>query len=125
MSRFGCRCGHSIALIQVPCPHEATLVWDVDEEELDRLRRERWTAALEAHARGELELWTQASFGRSLTSRASSSADLGPLVDVLEDVEPLVDRASRAVVQCPECSRLYVQKEYGVNEYVCYTPESD
>jgi hypothetical protein len=124
MPRFGCRCGYSIALHAVPCKHEATLVWDVDQEKLDRRRREQWTAALEAHARGEFHLWMQSFLGKSLPSRATSSTGVEQLVEALEDVEPRVDHVSRGVVHCPECGRLYVQSEHGKNEYVCYQLDS-
>ena len=121
MPWFACRCGHSISLHAAPCPHEATLLWDADREHLDRLRREQWRHALEAYARGELLLWMRSSFGEARTEAPSSGPDL--LVDGLDDVEALVDRFSRSVVRCPECGRLYVQSEYGNNEYVCYKPE--
>jgi hypothetical protein len=126
MPRFGCECGHSIPLHAIPCPHEATLVWDVDQDELRERRREQWTAALEAHARGELAQWTQSFLGRPQRSGAdASSADPAPLVRVLADVEWRLDRFSRRVVRCPECGRLWVQREHGGNEYVSYKPESD
>jgi hypothetical protein len=131
MPRFRCRCGHSIPLHSIPCPHEAQLIWDVDHDLWNDLRREQWSALLEAKARGLYETWVQEFYGPpvkvvdNLTGRALSPTDPTsfPLIDILDDISTSTNTVTRAVVRCPECHRLYVQREHDQNEYDCYKPE--
>ena len=63
----------------------------------------------------------------NLTGRELPALDPASFLptDALEDIETRTDDVSRGVVRCPECGRLYVQREYGKNEYDCYTPERE
>lgn len=86
---------------------------------------------LAAHARGDYAQWVRDFYGPgavgtdALTGRKLPPVDPASfsVTEVLEDIENREDAVSRGVVRCPECGRLYVQREHGKNEYDCYTPE--
>ncbi len=88
---------------------------------------------MEAHANGNSARWVREFYGPqaptidNLTGHELPPVDPAsfPLTDALEDIETKVDTATRAVVRCPECGRLYVQREHGKNEYDCYKPEAE
>jgi hypothetical protein len=114
MPRFGCHCGQSISLSSLPNPYEGRLVWDPEFETWQDAALRGWRVLLEAWNAGKYAEWIASFYG--------SAVDV-TVEQALEDVLARADSVSRAVVRCPECSRLYVQRKPGTNEYDCFRLE--
>ena len=129
MPKFGCRCGHSIPLHAMPCEHEALLTWDHDREAHGTATVERWRELLRLRTSEERDAWARRFYGSrfhvadALDEPGVLGVESLDLSIVLQDIEDRSDTFSRAVVRCPECSRLYVERSHRSNEYDCYAPE--
>ena len=117
MPKFGCRCGHTISLVASPSPHEASLIFDRDFDDLCNRRTAAVDAFLAAVRDGKRDLWITEFYGRRPFEISDGS--------IIDDIITHEDDFSLAIVVCPECGRLYRQRKHGENEYDCYIPESD
>jgi hypothetical protein len=118
MPSFSCACGHRVSLHVIPNPNEGRLIWDTDAEHLDDAREALRKDAIRARETGDYrELY-------KVLYRAGHEPTTPPTLDeLLWRADRAVDRASRLVVRCDECGRLYVQCRHGENEYDAFVPE--
>src|SRR5262245_26583639 len=117
MSKMACSCGGIISNAAVPCPTEAWLLRDQDDEAYhEALARdiESFFEAVRTHQRNE---WIARHF---------SSAHPVDLTDgdIVQDVLCLHERRTLlSVAECEQCGRLHVQREPGLNSYRSYAPD--
>lgn len=111
-------------------------MWFDERDEWEFRRDAQWNEFLAAHQRGDGVAWAHAYFGRVpgvfldlLTGKALPPGDDDRVApgDVLQSIALKEDVVSHAVVRCPACKRMYVQRERGKNVYDCFAfePELD
>ena len=115
MLKFGCRCGYTISLVASPSPHEASLIFAPDFDKLSNKRAAAIDAFLEAVREGKRNEWITEFYGWPQFGISDGS--------IIDDIITQEDVFSLSIVICPECGRLYRQRQHGVNEYECYLSE--
>src|SRR5215204_2234713 len=105
MGKFACHCGYVISDAVYPCPAAGELRWEPEIERQDPEVQQMVSDFLSALERNEKEIWIRNCFGKEYPS------DLSPETVIDDIYSKAHDKNSRAVYQCPECERLYVQKE--------------
>jgi hypothetical protein len=101
-------------MVEAPNAFEGNWISDVDAELVDKIIARQSAEFLDSIKNGKRPTWIKRFYGKAV--------DL-PDADVLEDIRSRADTCSRATVHCPTCQRLYLQTEFGKNEYVCYIIE--
>ena len=116
MPRFGCWCGHSISLHDIPCPNEGTIIWDADGLESLEEVCETILGFFEACRKSSREAWLA----------AAGWPKPGEVDDylVVEHLLSKLYRRGASVVRCPECHRIYVELQSGTNKWQCLVPET-
>lgn len=114
MGKFACHCGYVISDVVCPCPMSGDLLWDPEKDWLGTEVQRVVTDFLFAVENNQREIWIRNYFG-----------DVYPLdlnlAMVIDDIYSKVsNEKGRRVYQCPECERLYVQKEFYTNEWICF-----
>jgi hypothetical protein len=126
MPRFCCTCGTETSVSRIPNEHEASLVWDQDQDRWWDARDQLWTGLFEARANGQLAARLRELFpAHGEMIRESQAGDLSPAswITVLRLLELRADKATRLVFQCPACKRLHVQREHRGDTYDAFVYE--
>ncbi|WP_425614882.1 hypothetical protein NA78x_004765 [Anatilimnocola sp. NA78] len=117
MSKLLCRCGNIISDVVVPCPTEAWLFPQQD----DNAAQEKFTTAVEAFLSairdGRREEWVLHFF---LPGYPLDLADSAIISDIRAHCE---QEYGRSVAECEKCGRLWVQSFSGQNAYRSYSPD--
>lgn len=105
------------------------LTWDPDREAHSTATVNGWRELLGLRTSQERDAWAHRFYGSRFhvadapdEPAVQGVASLERAI-VLQDIEDRADVFSRAVVRCPECGRLYVERSHRSNEYDCYAPE--
>jgi hypothetical protein len=139
---YRCLCGHVIRDTVYPCPETGDLKWQPEWErasEDSSVALKGFFAAIENGTKDEwlmkffdksghsLVLETIGLDGTRTTSEIGKNFYLtSEMATIVTDIISRYDhREGHSVFRCPECDRLYVQKEYCSNEYDCYEKRSD
>ena len=115
MATFTCWCGYMIREYE-GMPDAGHIVWDCTkgfyEDLADALSR-YLTAVKDGHSVN----WRHEFFGQRYPD------DL-PAVEVIQDITSAVTmKYCTGIYRCPQCGRLHVQREHGVNRWESYIPE--
>ena len=117
MSKMACLCGGIIRDHQVPCPTEAWILRDQDQEAYyHRVIRDVAGFYAAVHT-GHRAAWLAENFSPEYPSDVSDE-------DVVNDI--LCSRSNPfmlSLAECDACGRLWVQREPGVNSYRSYAPD--
>lgn len=106
-----------VSLVNVPSPHEASLISDADEDELCNIRTERIASFLAACREGGRNAWIKCYLKHTMYDSSDAS--------IIEEIVANADSFSRGVITCPQCGRLYLQRKQSENEWDCFAPEPD
>ena len=127
--KFGCTCGHGIVDQTDFLPYKARILADEDTEKPVNQLADALAQYWEAREQGrETEFirafWRSHGFTeRGAEYYAKRLADK-PLATVLSELmSPFWSNYDRAIYECEECGRLWVQADR--NQYVSYQPETD
>jgi hypothetical protein len=114
MGKFGCRCGNVISDSVYPCEFVGELRWQTETESDSQARARVIESFLSVVESGNSVSWIQDYFGGDYPLDLSNS-------EVIEDIIAKVSNSTgRSVYRCPECERIYVQKEFYSDEWACY-----
>lgn len=116
MPNFGCRCGHIISLVAAPSPHEASLISDAHFEKFCTRRTVVINAFLSAVRNEVRDEWIAEFYGCAPFEISNG--------EIIDDIICREDVFSIRVTTCPECGRLYRQRQQNTNEWECFVPES-
>lgn len=118
MSKFLCKCGHIIRDQTDRLPYKARFLCDFDDETVyDKLSGE-CGALVEAVAAGNRESWMQRHF---LDRYPRNLTDGEVFCDFFAS---MMTEFFRALYECENCGRLWIQKQGEDNEFVSYLPDS-
>ena len=92
MPKFCCHCGFVISLVNVPSPHEASLISDADEDELCNIRTERIASFLAACREGGRNAWIKCYLKHTMYDLSDAS--------IIEEIVANADSFSRGVITC-------------------------
>ena len=131
-----CFCGHVIKDNEYPCPETGDLKWQPESENASQDANQSLREFFNAIESGAKDEWLSQFFGSgshfsSMTINSEGThineskgesiyltADLATIVcDIMSRYE---NREGHSVYRCPECDRLYIQKEYRSDEYECF-----
>lgn len=114
MSKFPCRCGNVISDSLYPCDLTGELKWQNETESQSQDRNADIKDFLVSIENGEGERWIKDYFDEGYPQDRATS-------DIIEDITSRVEgRSGRCVYRCPDCERIYVQKEFYSDERTCY-----
>jgi hypothetical protein len=118
MGKFSCHCGNVTSDTIYPCEWAGDLQWQDEREAQDTAAAEvlkEFVAAIEG---GDTQTWLNSYF----------QIDYPP-VDLATAVLDIHSKERRklghSVYRCPECEKIYIQKEYFTNEWTCYEKRKD
>jgi hypothetical protein len=114
MGKFACHCGYVISNSISPCPMSGELRWEPEVDWLGTEVQRVVADFLTAVENNQRESWIKNYF-----------SDVYPLdlslAMVIDDIYSKVyNEKGHSVYQCPECERLYLQKEFNTNEWTCF-----
>lgn len=118
MGKFSCRCGYIISDSVYPCALVGELRWQTEFEEQSQHRSRDVEGFLSAVDQGTDKAWVRNYFTEDyaeeyphgITKRA-----------VIEDITTRAEgKSGRVVYKCPECERMYVQKDFYTDDWTCY-----
>jgi hypothetical protein len=101
-----------------PCPEAGDLKWQPESERASQDAFDSLKEFLVAVNTGKKAEWLANFFSGKYPEVDMASA----IVDIFSRYER---REGRSVFRCPECERLYVQKEYRSDEYECFEKRKD
>ena len=114
MGRFYCHCGYVISDVESPCPMAGELRWEPELDWRDTEVQRIVSDFLTAVENKQSEIWIRNYFGDEYPLDSS-------LAEVIDDIYLRVsNERGRSVYQCPECERLYLQKEFYADEWTCF-----
>jgi hypothetical protein len=117
MSKFGCRCGHTIGFNVWPCRYEGDIIRDsISDEVYAETSNEiaSYVAAIRGNRRDE---WLQRFYGQLFDIK-----DDDVIADILS--RHLVE-ATLSIHQCEKCGRLWLQTHPSEELYAPYVPEGE
>lgn len=118
MSTMGCLCGGIIRDNRVPCPTEAWILRDQDQEAFyHRVSQDVAGFYAAVHA-GDRAKWLAENFSMGYPTDVSDE-------DVVHDI--LSSRSNAvmlSIAECDTCGRLWVQREPAGNSYLSYAPDA-
>ena len=114
MGKFPCHCGYVISDSSSPCPFSGELRWEHETDYITEKSIETVKDFLQAVENGKRDEWIRKYF-----------FDIYPLdLDIAEIIDDIYTDVSnekgRRVYKCPECERIYLQKEFYTDEWICY-----
>ena len=118
MGKFICRCGYIISDSVYPCPLVGEIKWQTETEDQSQERSHDIKEFLSAVDNGTDKTWVRnyftedyaESYPHDITKRA-----------VIEDITSRAEHKSgRVVYKCPECERMYIQREFYTDDWTCY-----
>lgn len=127
MTKFNCSCGKIVHLTVSPNANSGSVIRDQDEDEYYRQVGQDISGFIQARLNGRRHEWIAERYHLALDSEPNELVDLTFNLTDAQVVEDIVMRYERslAIIQCPYCGRLWVQKEPGVNKYLSFTPEGE
>jgi hypothetical protein len=118
MGTFACRCGYIIRDNDYPCPLTGQLKWQTETESESEERNsdvKDFLAALENESDKD---WVKNYFAGRYFELYPDQITIG---DVIEDIASRAsNKDGRCVYRCPECERIYIQREFYTDDWTCY-----
>ena len=116
MSKFSCSCGNVIALNEYPTAFEGWLLGCEAEEYFEDEISRQIADFYEAVRQDAKERWVEAFYGHA----AELAGDAEIICDIVRRVK---QRYLVAVIECPSCGRLSIQRAPGAGHYAFFIPE--
>lgn len=114
MGKLACHCGHMISDSTYPCSWAGELKWETESELQSQKIYEDVTEFLLSVENGKNIEWISNYFNESYPN------DLN-VASIIDDIySKNLNEQGHNVLQCSECERLYIQKEFYTNEWVCF-----
>ena len=118
MGKFACRCGYIISDVEYPCPFAGQLKWEPETENESQDRNSDVKDFLAARENGTDKEWVKNYFDGGYFERYPNQITIG---DVIEDIASRAShKEGRCVYRCSECERIYIQREFGTDDWTCY-----
>ena len=118
MGKFACYCGYVISDSTYPCPLSGELKWETESElQSQETMRDvkEFFAAIENKKDSD---WIRNYFGEEYLEIYPVNISVGEVIDDIYTKNS--SKKGHMVYQCPECERLYLQKEFYTDEWICY-----
>lgn len=113
MGKFACHCGYVISDSST-CPFLGSLRWSPEDDYLSDKSIENVRDFLQAITDGKKDEWIKNYFGDIYPTDMETA-------EIIDDIYMNVsNEKGHMVYQCPECERIYLQKEYYTDEWICY-----
>ena len=140
---YRCLCGNVISDHTYPSEVTGDLKWQTESESASQDALQDIKEFLTAVENGSKEEWLRKFFrigeakfsvikidrksGERITSQMGNDFYLrADMATVIYDIFSRYDnREGHSVYRCPECERIYIQKQYGSDEYDCYEKRQD
>ena len=137
-----CSCGHVIKDNIYPCPEVGDLKWQPESESASQDACQALKEFLIAVENGAKNEWLKRFFdvgenklvfevieadGERTTGEIGNDFYLGAdMATIITDIMSRYEgREGHSVYRCPECERLYIQKQYESDEYECFEKRVD
>ena len=118
MGKFACHCGYIISDTVYPCSLIGQLKWQTETESESQERNSDVKDFLAAVESGSDKDWVKNYFAGRYFEMYPDQITIG---DVIEDITSRAEhKEGRCVYQCPECERLYIQREFYTDDWTCY-----
>ncbi len=114
MGKLACLCGYTISDSTSPSPVSGELRWETELDWQGTEVQRIVTDFLNAVEKKQSSIWMRNYFGDTYPLDLS-------LAMVIDDIySKVASEKGHSVLQCPECDRLYLQKEFSTNEWTCF-----
>jgi hypothetical protein len=118
MGKFACRCGYIISDSVYPCPLVGRLKWQPETENESQERNIDVKDFLAALDKGTDKDWVKNYFAGRYFELYPHQITIG---DVINDIASRAEhKEGRCVYRCPECERVYIQREFYTDDWTCY-----
>ena len=118
MGKFACHCGYIISDVKYPCPLAGQLKWETETESESQERNKHVKDFLAAVENGTDKDWVKNYFAGKYFEMYPNQITIA---DVIGDISSRAEnKAGRCVYRCPECERIYIQREFYTDDWICY-----
>ncbi|MGV3606414.1 MAG: hypothetical protein ACO1RA_08390 [Planctomycetaceae bacterium] len=116
MSKLACHCGNIISDSTYPSATEGWIVRQQDQDALDELICQSIAAFIAAIKAGKRDEWIRRLFHDPYPLDLDDASVISDIIAFHKLGKQL------SICECPQCGRLHVQKELGLNFYLGYMP---
>lgn len=118
MGKFACYCGYTISDSTYPCEFVGELKWQTEfnsQSQETSCDVKEFLAAIENKQDVD---WIRNYFGEKYLEIYPSNMSID---EVIDDIYTTVsNKQGHCVYKCPKCEKLYLQKEFYTDEWICF-----